>query len=74
MPYSGNGSYHRRQQRRRAEKVDWRDPMVRAHLAQAYKRAGGNNEKAARILGVSVGSARLANRLLNNHRPSTWRR
>ena len=33
---------------------------MRAKLANAYVRAGGDNEKAARILGVTVGSARLA--------------
>jgi len=31
-----------------------------AKLANAYARAGGDDEKAARILGVTVGSARLA--------------
>ena len=35
---------------------------MRARLANAYVRAGGDNEKAARILGVTVGSARLAKR------------
>ena len=33
---------------------------MRAKLANAYVRAGGDDEKAARILGVTVGSARLA--------------
>ena len=33
-----------------------------AKLANAYVRAGGDDEKAARILGVTVGSARLAKR------------
>jgi hypothetical protein len=46
----------------RAEKVNWGDPGMRAQLADAYKRAGGDDEKAARIFGVSVGSARLAKR------------
>ena len=31
-----------------------------AKLVDAYAVAGGDDEKAARILGVSVGSARLA--------------
>ena len=35
---------------------------MRAKLANAYVRAGGDDEKAARILGVTVGSARLAKR------------
>ena len=33
---------------------------MRAKLAGAYDVAGGDDEKAARILGVSLGSARLA--------------
>ena len=33
---------------------------MRAKLANAYARAGGDDEKAARILGVTLGSARLA--------------
>ena len=37
-------------------------PVMRARLANAYARAGGNDEKAARILGVTLGSARLARR------------
>jgi len=45
---------------RRAEKVDWSDPIMRTKLADAYARVGGDDEKAARILGVTVGSARLA--------------
>jgi predicted Zn-dependent protease len=47
---------------KRAEKVNWGDLVMRAKLANAYARAGGDNEKAARILGVTVGSARLAKR------------
>jgi hypothetical protein len=47
---------------RRADKVSWCDPGMRAKLADAYARAGGDDEKAARILGVSLGSARLAKR------------
>jgi hypothetical protein len=31
-------------------------------LADAYARSGGDDEKAARILGVTLGSARLAKR------------
>jgi hypothetical protein len=46
----------------RAEKVRWNDPVMVANLADAYARAGGDDEKAARILGVTVGSARLARR------------
>ena len=45
---------------KRTQKVNWRDPAMRAKLANAYARAGGDDEKAARILGVSLGSARLA--------------
>ena len=45
---------------KRAEKVDWSDPVMRSKLADAYARVGGDDEKAARILGVTVGSARLA--------------
>jgi hypothetical protein len=47
---------------KRSQKVDWGDPVMRAKLANAYARAGGDDEKAARILGVSLGSARLAKR------------
>jgi hypothetical protein len=35
---------------RRAEKVNWGDPGMRANLADTYKRAGDDDEKAARIL------------------------
>jgi len=35
---------------------------MRANLAEAYNRARGDDEKAARILDVSLGSARLAKR------------
>ena len=45
---------------KRAEKIDWSDPIMRTKLADAYARVGGDDEKAARILGVTVGSARLA--------------
>jgi hypothetical protein len=45
---------------KRVEKVSWGDPAMRAKLADAYTRAGGDDESAARILGVSLGSARLA--------------
>jgi hypothetical protein len=45
---------------KRAEKVDWSDPAMRTKLADAYARVGGDDEKAARILGVTLGSARLA--------------
>jgi hypothetical protein len=47
---------------KRTDKVNWGDPVLRAKLANAYARAGGNDEKAARILGVTLGSARLAKR------------
>ena len=46
--------------RQAGEKVDWSDPVMRTKLADAYARVGGDDEKAARILGVTVGSARLA--------------
>jgi len=45
---------------KRAQKTSWSDPMMRAKLAEAYLRARGDNDQAARILGVTVGSARLA--------------
>jgi hypothetical protein len=45
---------------KRSEKVDWSDPIMLGKLAVAYARVGGDDEKAARILGVTVGSARLA--------------
>jgi hypothetical protein len=45
---------------KRSEKVDWSDPVMLGKLADAYARVGGDDEKAARILGVTVGSARLA--------------
>ena len=45
---------------KRAQKTSWDNPVMRAKLANAYVRAGGDDEKAARILGVTVGSARLA--------------
>ena len=35
---------------------------MRAKLILAFDQAGGDDEKAARILGVSLGSARLAKR------------
>ena len=47
---------------KRAQKASWGNPVMRAKLANAYVRAGGDDEKAARILGVTVGSARLAKR------------
>jgi len=45
---------------KRAQKVDWSDPAMRAKLANAYAQPGGDDEETARILGVSIGSARLA--------------
>jgi hypothetical protein len=47
---------------KRSQKVYWGDPTMRAKLANAYARAEGDDEKAARILGVTLGSARLAKR------------
>ena len=47
---------------KRAQKANWGDPVMLAKLANAYARARGDDEKAARILGVTVGSARLAKR------------
>ena len=47
---------------KRAQKASWGSPVMLAKLANAYVRAGGDDEKAARILGVTVGSARLAKR------------
>jgi hypothetical protein len=47
---------------KRSQKVDWGGPAMRAKLVDAYVRGGGDDEKAARILGVSLGSARLAKR------------
>ena len=37
-------------------------PRCAPDWPNAYVQAGGDNEKAARILGVTVGSARLAKR------------
>lgn len=45
---------------KRAQKANWSDPAMRAKLADAYAVAGGDDEKAARILDVSLGFARLA--------------
>jgi hypothetical protein len=45
---------------KRAQKANWSDPVMRSKLTGAYAVAGGDDEKAARILGVSLGSARLA--------------
>jgi hypothetical protein len=53
---------------KRALKANWSDPKMRAKLADAYARAGGDDEQAARILGVSLGSARLARK---RHLPSS---
>jgi hypothetical protein len=47
---------------RRALKANWSDAAMRAKLARAYAAAGGDDEKAARVLGVSLGAARLAKR------------
>jgi hypothetical protein len=45
---------------KRIQKVNWRDPAMRTKLAAAYPAAGGDDERAARVLRVSLGSARLA--------------
>jgi hypothetical protein len=45
---------------KRTEKVNWRDATMRAKLGAAYARAGGDDETAARLLGVTRGAARLA--------------
>src|SRR5262245_42701975 len=37
---------------KRAQKTDWSNPLMRAKLANAYARSGGDDEQAARILGV----------------------
>jgi hypothetical protein len=47
---------------KRAQKAKWGNPVMLAKLANAYVRAGDDDEYAARILGVTVGSARLAKR------------
>ena len=47
---------------KRTHKSSWSDPSMRARLARAYTLACGDDEKAARIRGVSLGSARLAKR------------
>ena len=47
---------------KRAEKISWADPTLKARLTAAYEVAGDDHEKAARLLNVSVGSARLAKR------------
>ena len=47
---------------KRLQKANWGNPVMRAKLADAYARAGGDDEKAARLLGVTLGSARLAKR------------
>jgi len=54
---------------RRSEKVNWSDPVMRAKLAAAYARVGGDDEKASRFLGVTVGSARLAKKRHLNPAP-----
>jgi hypothetical protein len=44
-----------------ARLTNWRDPAMQARLADAYSRAR-DHEEAARLLGVTVGAARLAKR------------
>ena len=41
--------------------ANWRDPAMLAKLADAYARAK-DHEAAARLMGVTVGAARLAKR------------
>ena len=50
----------RRIDARRADKADWSDPLMLARLAEAYAVAGDDHQMAARILGVTEGSARQA--------------
>jgi hypothetical protein len=45
---------------KRVQKAKWGDPEMRIKLVEAYAWANGGHEKAARVLGVSLGSARLA--------------
>jgi hypothetical protein len=52
----------------RALKVNWSDPAMRTKLVEAYAVAAGDDEKAARILRVSLGAARLAK---NRHLDTT---
>ena len=49
----------RRIDAKRSEKVSWSDPAMRVRLSEVYARVGGDDEKAVRILGVTLGSARL---------------
>jgi hypothetical protein len=44
-----------------AKLANWREPVMQARLAEAYVRAE-DHEAAARLLGVTVGAARLAKR------------
>ena len=44
-----------------AKLANWRDPGMQARLADAYVRAE-DHEAAARLLGVTIGAARLAKR------------
>jgi len=44
-----------------ARLTNWRDPAMQARLADAYLRAR-DHEEVARLLGVTVGAARLAKR------------
>jgi hypothetical protein len=45
---------------KRAHKADWSDPVMRAKLAAACAAAGADDERAARMLRVSLGSLRQA--------------
>ena len=47
--------------RTRVKLANWGDPAMLAKLADAYARAK-NHEQAARLLGVTLGAARLAKR------------
>jgi hypothetical protein len=44
-----------------AKLANWRDPILRAKLVDAYAQAN-DHEGAARLLGVTVGAARQAKR------------
>ena len=59
---------------KRSEKASWGDVQMRARLSEAYAHAAGDDEQAARLLGVSLGSARLAKKrhlqqLISTRRP-----
>jgi hypothetical protein len=47
---------------KRTQKFNWSDAAMRAKPAVAYATAGGDDERASRMLGVSLGSARFSRR------------